>query len=341
MAGEFWSCCVAFGAARGGFVERALGGFRQRSLGGLVLAGLAGGAASVTADRLASPLTWRSPLVSATRNFCDGEAPASQWHGRREPAMCLASQSGFSPPIFSTACCANDARSTIFSNFKLSSGRACGARSRARARLGRRGAAAARDAAAPARDVSRTRLAGTAAAASRSRSFWVRRKFFFNVPDHAAVDLAVRVAQTDRRAAPFAGLINAVLRRLTREGAARLAALDPSSLDAPDWLMARWIATYGDATARAIAAANSQEPALDVTVKSDPEFWAAKFGGRVLATGSVRLVAPGAVGALPGFAEGAWWVQDAAAALPARLGGDIRATASPIFAPRLAARPRS
>jgi 16S rRNA (cytosine967-C5)-methyltransferase len=147
---------------------------------------------------------------------------------------------------------------------------------------------------------------------------------FLNVPDHAAVDLAVRVAQADRRAAPFAGLVNAVLRRLTRDGAARLAALDPSALDAPDWLMARWIATYGDVTARAIAAANSQEPALDVTVKSDPEFWAAKFGGRVLATGSVRLVAPGAVGALPGFADGAWWVQDAAAALPARLVGDIR-----------------
>jgi 16S rRNA (cytosine967-C5)-methyltransferase len=147
---------------------------------------------------------------------------------------------------------------------------------------------------------------------------------FLNVPDHAAVDLAVRVAQADRRAAPFAGLINAVLRRLTREGAVRLAALDPSALDAPDWLMARWTAAYGDATARAIAAANSQEPALDVTVKNDPEFWAAKLGGRVLATGSVRLVASGTVGALPGFIEGAWWVQDAAAALPARLIGDIR-----------------
>ncbi|HEX8827253.1 MAG TPA: 16S rRNA (cytosine(967)-C(5))-methyltransferase RsmB [Xanthobacteraceae bacterium] len=147
---------------------------------------------------------------------------------------------------------------------------------------------------------------------------------FLNVPDHAAVDLAVRVAQTDRRAAPFAGLVNAVLRRLTREGAGRLAALDPSALDAPDWLMARWTAAYGEATARAIVAVNSQEPALDVTVKNDPEFWAAKLGGRVLTTGSVRLVASGAVGALPGFAEGAWWVQDAAAALPARLMGDIR-----------------
>jgi 16S rRNA (cytosine967-C5)-methyltransferase len=147
---------------------------------------------------------------------------------------------------------------------------------------------------------------------------------FLNVPDHAAVDLAVRVAQIERRAAPFAGLINAVLRRLTREGAARLAALDPSALDAPDWLMARWTATYGDTTARAIVAANSQEPALDVTVKNDPEYWAAKLGGRVLTTGSVRLVAPGVVGALPAFAEGSWWVQDAAAALPARLMGDIR-----------------
>jgi 16S rRNA (cytosine967-C5)-methyltransferase len=147
---------------------------------------------------------------------------------------------------------------------------------------------------------------------------------FLNVPDHAAVDLAVRVAQADRRAAPFAGLVNAVLRRLTREGAECLTALDASALDAPDWLMARWTAAYGDAMAHAIVAANSQEPALDVTVKNDPEFWAAKLGGRVLTTGSVRLVAPGAVGALPGFAEGAWWVQDAAAALPARLLGDIR-----------------
>ena len=147
---------------------------------------------------------------------------------------------------------------------------------------------------------------------------------FLNVPDHAAVDLAVRVAQAERRTAPFAGLINAVLRRLAREGAARLAALDTSALDTPDWLMARWTAAYGAATARDIAEANRQEPALDLTVKDDPEFWAAKLGGRVLATGSARVVAPGAVGALPGFAEGAWWIQDAAAALPARLMGDIR-----------------
>ena len=144
-----------------------------------------------------------------------------------------------------------------------------------------------------------------------------------DVPDHAAVDLAVRLGQADRHAARYAGLVNAVLRRLAREGAERLAGLDAAVLDTPEWLMARWIATYGEATARAIAAANSREPALDLTVKSDPELWAARLGGRVLPTGTVRMIAHGAITALPGFAEGAWWVQDAAAALPVRLFGDV------------------
>jgi 16S rRNA (cytosine967-C5)-methyltransferase len=147
---------------------------------------------------------------------------------------------------------------------------------------------------------------------------------FLNVPDHAAVDLSVRLAQADRRAAGFSGLTNAVLRRLTREGAARLAALDTSTLDTPDWLMTRWTAAYGAATAAAIATANRNEPALDLTVKNDPQSWADTLGGRVLPTGSVRVIASGAVNALSGFAEGAWWVQDAGAALPARLLGDVR-----------------
>ncbi len=147
---------------------------------------------------------------------------------------------------------------------------------------------------------------------------------FLDVPDHAAVDLAVRLAQADRHAARFAGLVNAVLRRVAREGGARLAALDAAVFDTPEWLLARWTATYGADTAHAIAAANGREAALDLTVTSDAEAWAAKLNGRVLATGSVRIVGHGTVAALPGFAEGAWWVQDAAAALPARLLGDVR-----------------
>jgi 16S rRNA (cytosine967-C5)-methyltransferase len=147
---------------------------------------------------------------------------------------------------------------------------------------------------------------------------------FLQVPDHAAVDLSVRLVQADRHAARFANLVNAVLRRVGREGAARLAMLDPIALDTPPWLFARWSNSYGEPTARAIAAANSHEPALDLTVKSDPVGWAQRLGGRVLPTGTVRLVAHGPVPALPGFDEGAWWVQDAAAALPVRLFGELK-----------------
>ncbi len=146
---------------------------------------------------------------------------------------------------------------------------------------------------------------------------------FLQIPDHAAVDLSVRLAQTDRNAAHYTGLVNAVLRRVAREGAQRLAELDAIALDTPDWLLARWITTYGETTARAIAVANGCEPALDLTVKSDPAEWATRLNGRVLPTGTVRAIAHGPVTALPGFADGAWWVQDAAAALPARLFGDL------------------
>jgi 16S rRNA (cytosine967-C5)-methyltransferase len=147
---------------------------------------------------------------------------------------------------------------------------------------------------------------------------------WLDVPDHAAVDLAVRLAQADRRAARYAGLVNAVLRRVAREGTQYLAAIDTTALDTPDWLMTRWVENYGADTARAIAVANGREPALDLTVKSDPERWAGALGGRVLPTGSVRAIVHGPVSQLPGYADGAWWVQDAAAALPARLMGDVR-----------------
>ena len=147
---------------------------------------------------------------------------------------------------------------------------------------------------------------------------------WLEVPDHAAVDLAVRLVQAERRAARYAGLVNAVLRRVAREGTQFLAAVDTIALDTPEWLMARWVKTYGAETARAIAVANGQEPALDLTVKNDPEHWARALGGRMLLTGSVRAIVHGPISQLPGYDEGAWWVQDAAAALPAKLFGDVR-----------------
>jgi len=144
---------------------------------------------------------------------------------------------------------------------------------------------------------------------------------WLDVPDHAAVDLSVRLAQADRRAGRYAGLVNAVLRRVTQNRTA-FAAADPLR-DTPDWLIKRWSAHYGADTARLIAQADGHEPALDLTVKDDAASWAERLRGRVLPTGSVRTLAQGAIALLPGFREGAWWVQDAAAALPARLFGDI------------------
>ena len=148
---------------------------------------------------------------------------------------------------------------------------------------------------------------------------------WLEVPDHAAVDLSVRLAQADRRAARYAGLINAVLRRVTQSKTAALA--NNATRDTPKWLLARWSKRYGAETARAIATANGIEPALDLTVKYDAESWAERLRGRVLPTGTVRTLAQGAISLLPGFAEGAWWVQDAAASLPARLLGDVRGKA--------------
>jgi len=146
---------------------------------------------------------------------------------------------------------------------------------------------------------------------------------WMDVPDHAAVDLSVRLAREDRRALHYSGLVNAVLRRVTREGRGALAGMDSAATDLPAWLRERWTRHYGAETAHAIAQAVAHEPALDLTVKADPAAWADRLGGRVLATGTVRLIATGPVTQLPGFADGAWWVQDAAAALPSRLLGEV------------------
>jgi 16S rRNA (cytosine967-C5)-methyltransferase len=146
---------------------------------------------------------------------------------------------------------------------------------------------------------------------------------WMEVPDHAAVDLSVRLVQSDRRAAKYAGLVNAVLRRCAREGQPLIDEVKAQTLDVPPWLLNRWIAHYGESVAREIATAIGHEPSLDITVKSDPAQWTTRLHGETLLTGSVRTLLQGSVTMLPGFTEGQWWVQDAAAALPARLFGDV------------------
>nr|WP_181257108.1 RsmB/NOP family class I SAM-dependent RNA methyltransferase [Mesorhizobium soli] len=147
---------------------------------------------------------------------------------------------------------------------------------------------------------------------------------FLDIPDSAAVDLAVTHAKADPRTARFSGLVNGVLRAIARGKEAELPAMLARTQDAPDWFAGRLVDAYGADTAARILDIQRIEAPVDFTVKSDPEGWAQKFGGIVLPTGSVRVSRlPADVPDLPGFTEGAWWVQDAAAALPARLFGDV------------------
>jgi 16S rRNA (cytosine967-C5)-methyltransferase len=139
-------------------------------------------------------------------------------------------------------------------------------------------------------------------------------------PPHAVVDGWVRITGAAEEGRRLKGLVNAVLRRVSERGANAFASADPL-LDLPDWLRARWGEIYGEETARAMALARAGAPPLDLSAK--PDFDAATFaseiGGTVLPTGTVRKDGIGDVTALPGFADGNWWAQDAAAALPVML----------------------
>jgi 16S rRNA (cytosine967-C5)-methyltransferase len=154
---------------------------------------------------------------------------------------------------------------------------------------------------------------------------------FLGTPAHAAVDGAVALVEDN---SAYRGLVNAVMRRLSRDGVGALGGEPPggddwAKLATPDWLWQGWVNAYGEATARAIVEAHWREPPLDLSVKSDAAHWAEVLraerpGALVLPNGSLRLQGGGAIEAIPGFNAGAWWVQDAAAAMPARLFGDVK-----------------
>jgi 16S rRNA (cytosine967-C5)-methyltransferase len=147
---------------------------------------------------------------------------------------------------------------------------------------------------------------------------------FLDVAPHAAVSSAVALADRDSRARHFKGLVNAVARRIGAEGKAILQATDAERLNTPAWAWDAWSAAYGEDTARAIATAHASEPPLDISVKGDARQWASKLDAQILPTGSLRRPAGGRIEDLPGYAEGAWWIQDAAAAIPVTLLGDVK-----------------
>ena len=140
---------------------------------------------------------------------------------------------------------------------------------------------------------------------------------YLDTPAHAAVSTTMALAAASRASLPFKPLINAVLRGIEREGAPVLG----PEVWAPDWLLARWRAAYGEEAALAMAALIPAEPATDLTVRDAAEAAAIAdaLEGQVLSSGSIRTERRGELPEWPGYGEGRWWVQDASAAAPARL----------------------
>lgn len=138
---------------------------------------------------------------------------------------------------------------------------------------------------------------------------------------HAAVDLGVRLARHRRATGRFAGLINAVGRRIAHDAPGRMVPAQAAHLTTPKWLRKRLERDWGEDVASAIAEAHLMPAPHDLTVKveADRAALAEELEAIILPTGSLRLQSRPQISALPGYDQGAWWVQDAAAAIPATL----------------------
>lgn len=135
---------------------------------------------------------------------------------------------------------------------------------------------------------------------------------------HSAFDLAVEILKRDRRGGRFDRLLNGALRQAQRD-ADKWLALEPELL-VPEWLRHSWTAAFGGGMVAEAAAALLDGPALDLTLKDTPPELVSELGGELVLGNTLRLVdRDRSVVDLPGYAEGRWWVQDAAAAVPARL----------------------
>jgi 16S rRNA (cytosine967-C5)-methyltransferase len=151
----------------------------------------------------------------------------------------------------------------------------------------------------------------------------IAQLLFLKSPAHAVLNIATSLAAMDRHTRPFKGLINGVLRNYTRADPETFLGKNGAPGNTPEWLHNRWKHQFGNDHAKRIARAHQHEPALDISVKSDAQKWADSLNATLLPTGSIRIANAGNPVNLPGFDQGEWWVQDAAAAIPAQLLGDI------------------
>jgi 16S rRNA (cytosine967-C5)-methyltransferase len=146
---------------------------------------------------------------------------------------------------------------------------------------------------------------------------------FLNTPPHAAVGAAVALLKRSKKTINMAGMANAVLRRVSEQGEDLLAKTDILD-NIPKWLRDNWMTAYGEPASREMAETLSQEPPLDLSVKENPQEWAEKLDAEHLPGGTLRRQKIGDVTSIPGFKEGAWWVQDISASLPVKLLGNVK-----------------
>ena len=134
---------------------------------------------------------------------------------------------------------------------------------------------------------------------------------------HGVVNDMVQIAGLGKRTATLKGLVNAVLRKIADLPAGTWDSLPTPAL--PAWLREPLVDAWGRKPVAAMEQAHFAGAALDITAKTDPSAVAALTGGTLLPSGSVRLTDAGQVSRLPGYNEGLWWVQDAAAAIPVQV----------------------
>ena len=145
---------------------------------------------------------------------------------------------------------------------------------------------------------------------------------YLQTPPHAAVNTTVELAEAEG-IAHHKPLVNAIMRRLTREGVEMPDIRDAGRMNTPAWLWDEWMGDYGVETALDIAAANLNEAPVDFFTKSNPKQWAATLEAELLPTGGLRRKTTGFIPDLPGFTQGTWWIQSAAASIPAQMFGDL------------------
>ena len=142
---------------------------------------------------------------------------------------------------------------------------------------------------------------------------------FLDTPAHAAVSTGVSLIKNNRKYNGFTGLVNAVLRRIAKEGKAIAEKQNPAILNIPSWLFEKWIQEYGSETAKKIAEAGLREAPLDFSIKTNPDFWAEQLQAVSMPLGSLRREKQTSVPLLPGYENGDWWIQDFSASVPAQL----------------------